>query len=1380
VTFITGIEVVNNNQPRYSINVLKNKTNFSTLCSQRNNKPYMRSIVFFALLVVLPCSVIVNAQWPSEKRTKICLNGWWDFLPVLDGTGRQFKEPGEIPEEGWLVNAMIVPGSWVTSSTEGENADTPWTEWRISDSYSFPSEWNQTNTAWYRRYLTLNSIDKTRKYFLQFDGILRESWIFINGHIAGHRKEGTLFSEHDITPYLIPGNNEIVVYITDYRRDENNRTYVHVGSDQMDNQRGIWGDVNLDERPAVRIQDLTIRTSTRNNEITLIYKLINETKKSISLRTDFSISENDRIHKSFGGQKITLRPGESETYECIEPWTGYIPWSPNNPQLYQLNIQLSANGNTLDYYTERFGFREVWIEGHNIILNGNIIHLRGEWGHKFHFGFFRPEYVRQWFGMLKELNMNYIRTHAFPHPKFMIDLADENGILVSLESAWFFSYQATDNDEFWNNAKEYARDIVNRYKNHPSIIFWSVGNEVRWGWDISEVIARGPEVQKVYEDLDTTRVAFSDGSTSLWDERTQKIISRHYGLECSGEDGWDRSKPLNVGELGKWHYGQPIDNLVWGNDEIFASFEKCVTAIAQETSDIILQARSNEVSCLFPWNLSCLDNYRSSTVEIKHNWTDFNTPYAKPLRTAPYGAEFTWWEPDSKGYIPGPGFDIIRHANRPFAVYIREKLNQVFDDEKIKHTVSLINDLGKTTDGTLRIEVTQNNETVYSKETIIQVTNGGTSKMEYNIPVKKVNSKSKVIINTYFLEGQTVTDSISRVVWATPSEEKVKPVQINECFVFGSGVMDAFLNKHKIKYHRIGNLEEILIHPKAVLIIEKNSITAGSTQNKTLAAFINNGGRVFIMEQDNSALPDISIQPKPSERCFIRAYNHPLMNQFTADEFAYWGDDPYGKSNSASYVVSEPFLKPDKGNTSILLDCGYGDFGNGGLNWSPLFETRAGKGIAMISQLRLSDKFEVHPSANKLILQILKYLSDWTPDENKELAVIDSNDIQVINKLGFKSADKDIAHVLVVSGQALNDETAVDYLNKRLHDGSNIIIHELDSAAIRHLGEKWRLDIAPVNLGKQYNLIRGADNKLLNGISNQETYWLDAGTYCQATENRKITDWLISSDSGTTLLTSENESCWREFYTQGASSEKLRMAVITHYLFNGPRESASGMIAFPINKGMLILTQMPLPEDDYYKAEIFWSQLLTNLNVTSSLNLFDGEKVAYGSQKSNGFPDSIRIINNPDSEMLNKIIGQGDPGEISERFRNQGLTDGFSWDIIKTPEGVLNIPDNCRDAVIYFELNPGRSRRLITTTGNWPDPSQQTLVDFAGEGTITLYVNGKKFQPLELDGKKNTISDINLNQYWNSILIHFIPRGRDLKILWRNRQGEPELEFEFN
>lgn len=128
-----------------------------------------------------------------------------------------------------------------------------------------------------------------------------------------------------------------------------------------------------------------------------------------------------------------------------------------------------------------------------------------------------------------------------------------------------------------------------------------------------------PEILQIYNDLDPTRVAYSDGSTSLWDELDQPLISRHYDLECTGEDFLDKSKPLHVGELGKFHYGQPIDNLVWGNDSIFGSYEKCAIDVAQEAADIMLQARSAEVASLFPWNISSLDNYRPSSKEMEHH-----------------------------------------------------------------------------------------------------------------------------------------------------------------------------------------------------------------------------------------------------------------------------------------------------------------------------------------------------------------------------------------------------------------------------------------------------------------------------------------------------------------------------------------------------------------------------------------------------------------------------------------------------------------------------------------------------------------------------------------------------------------------------------------
>lgn len=1317
----------------------------------------------------------------SDFRTNTCLNGWWDFQPVLTEAGKMHAEPGVIPKNGWLSNAILVPGSWKRAPSELRTAKNIWTKWETANSFSFPAVWDTTNTAWYRRTFQVDQIKKDKAYLLRFEGVLRESWIFVNGKEVGHRKEGSLPSEHDITAALKAGENEIVLFITDYKRDENGHTFVHVGTDQMGAIMGIWGDVYFQERPLVRVDDMTIQTSIRKNELTVIYTLINQSKKKVEVHPEFTVTEKYRTHLTFSNAPVTLNPGETKTITKITTWKGYIPWSPTNPQLYFLGIELNDKTQIVDILTERFGFREIWIDGHDFILNGKPIHLRGEWCHKDHFDFFRPEYIRQWFGMLKDMNMNYIRTHTFPHPKFVIEMADEMGILVCLESSWFMSNtQAMDKDEFWANAREHATENIYIYKNHPSIIFWSPGNEVRWGWNISAVVKHGPEIQKIYEDKDPTRLAFSDGSTSLWDERSQKIISRHYGVECTGEEFWDKSKPLHVGEFGKWHYGQPIDNLVWGNDSIFGTFEGCAIAIAKEAADVTLQARSNEVSCIFPWNISGLDNYRPVSTETKHQWSDYNAPYAKPLRTGAYASEFAWWQPNSKGYIPGAGFEIIKHANRPFAIYIREKFNQVFSDQEIIHTVSLINDLGKDVEGILKIEGFIDDKIVFSQSISKNIAESKTSREIIKIPAINVSQKSELLIKTSFSSGKTEFDCISRELWIIPAAEKTDKWNIAECLVFGDGSMRSLLESHQVNFKYIATLDAISTSKEQLLIVEKNSFITGSQQNKALQSFISKGGRVFMMEQENSAMPELKIESKPSEQSFIRAYMHPLMNQFTDSEFSYWGYDPYGKSNSDSWVTIKPFVKPTFGNTTILLDSGAGDFGSGGLLWTPLFEIHEGNGIAICSQLRLSEKMIAHPAALKMIRQTLIYLSGWSAKPETKLAISELKDQKALGNIGISwSSDVENGLFLASGNQILNTNSSAKLLAKA-NKGSTVILHSLDSAAIVSISNQWKLDIQPVNLGAQYNLVRESKNDVLNGISNQETYWLDKAHYTAPTNiNRKITDWLFKSTKGTVLLASESQSCWREFYTQGAQAECLRMPVITHYLYNGPRENACGMMQFEVGKGKLIVCQIPLPDSGYFKSQTFWSQLLANQGVAFTKSLFEGEGVVEGMSKSKGDPNTLRVIKNPGNQLVEQIISKGNPGETSERFTNQGLEKGFEWEKVEIKNGELVLTDDCKELMIYYELNPGRPRKLTEVVGGWPDPSQQTFIDLFGKGEVTLYVNGKQYEPLMLDGGKASVSDIDLNQYWNSILIHFKPQEKTLKMHWRNRQGRPEVEFQF-
>jgi len=205
-----------------------------------------------------------------------------------------------------------------------------------------------------------------------------------------------------------------------------------------------------------------------------------------------------------------------------------------------------------------------------------------------------------------------------------------------------------------------------------------------------------------------------------------------------------------------------------------------------------------------------------------------------------------------------------------------------------------------------------------------------------------------------------------------------------------------------------------------------------------------------------------------------------------------------------------------------------------------------------------------------------------------------------------------------------------------------------------------------------------------------------------------------------------------------------------------------------------------LPDNDYAKSKIYWSQLLSNLNVPFSRSLFEGDKVTFGAQKSEGFPEKVRIIKNPGKDLIKSIVAKGDPGETSERFVNQGLIEGFKWEIVKTIGGELTLPSDCAEVMIQYELKPGRPRKLQEVVGGWPDPSQQTLLDLFGKGKVTLYVNGAEYKSINPDGEKANIPDINLNQHWNSILIHFIPESANLKMLWRNRQNVPEMEFLFD
>jgi hypothetical protein len=1323
----------------------------------------------------------------NPLRTTTSLNGWWDFLPVLTEEAKLYSPPGPIPTGGWLTAAIPVPGSWSRGGpipTPQQIAEKPWLGFGINDSYALPAEWNDTNTAWYRRTFTVPHLQPGRRWVLQFGGILRYSWVYVNGRQVGSWTDGILPCEFDVTGAVRLGDNELVVYVTDFERNEQGKTFVPHGHDQMTAQRGIWQDVSLVSRGDLYADDVTIRTSTRRNELTVILTVANRSDRQRTITPQFEVTEavGGAHALSFAGPEITVPAGGSATVTAAQPWSGYQAWSPRTPHLYFLRTVLVEGAAPADVHDERFGFREVWTDAHRIMLNGTPAHLWGEWGHKMNFENFRPEYVRQWYRFLKDCNQNYYRSFGYPHPKVLFDLADEMGILIALEGAWQFGTSfALDDERLWQGAMRHIRNNIRRDKNHPCIVMYSTGNEVRWADNQPAIIRNMPRLAALYEQLDPTRIVYSDGSTSLWDEREQHVLSRHYGPECAGDESWwDKSKPLHAGELGKWHYGQPQDNCVWGDDSVFVSFANCHRTIALEAADTIEQARSNEVACLANWNLACLDNYRPWPRERKFDWPDWSAPHLKPLRTGPYVSEFAWWEPDAPGYAPGVSFEIIKNAFRPLAVIVRERLNHVFDDQPIKHTVTVANDTGGTVRGTLQVTMRRDERVLWQTAQPVEIGEGRTHRQRFDIPPQATGEVCEAVIESQLVEGPRLWDRHVRRIRVTPAAARSHKWAVGPVAVFGDGSIDDVLAAHGVEARRVESISKARPDQTPVLVIEKDAVQAGSDQNRQLEAFLRAGGRAVVLEQTASILPKLDLDTKPAERCHMYGGAADVLRGVGPEDLEYWGDMPYGMANSSSWVVVAPYRKPASGATRMLLHSAWGDFGHGGMHWSPLVETRVGDGLVLASQLRLTDRAAVHPSAMNILRNLLEHAASWRAPRGKTVQAAGPT-AEYLRGLGARvGAQGDLT---VVQAADL-DAAGAKALAARVKTGGSAIVYGLTVESAKTVSAAFGIDVRTVELGTIYHFIRARRDGVLDGLSNAETYWLDKPMYGPTDAvNRPMTDILLECPQGQVLLESESESCWREFFTLDGKSERTRMSVVTYYLWDGPRPKAAGLLRAPCGKGELLLCQVPIAADGYRKAGMFWSHILRNLGVAFDGSLIEGDRVAAGSKKSDGYPVVMRYILDPAPEMVERIIHAAAPQE--HRLPNHALNSGFAWTKAACQGGQFALPAAAKMVAMTFQFAAGRPRKAMPVEGGWPNPNLQTLMDVYGRGRVRVFFNGREYEPLDLGVEgQATVPDVDAEMEWNTVLLLWTPDPDDsalkLRMLWRNRQRQPEVEFDFD
>lgn len=1318
----------------------------------------------------------------SRSMERTSLNGWWDFLPV---TGQ--PQPG-VPTAGWLERALLVPSFWtklpdgVRQRGDSLYANRPnlFTETPdlskielLFDAFGYPSDWSRTRCGWIRRTVRLPPRDPARRSLLCFDAMMPKGTVFINGQRTVTHIHPTLPLDLDVTDLVREGDNEIAVLIEDYTRDDQGRPMVPSGNWIPLGHCGIWQDVAWVERNQVHVSDVTIRTAVREQRLQVIFEVTNASARERRIRVQADIRpwkqgrnpEATARALAIPEFELALPPRSARLHTVAVAWSDARPWWPESPSLYTLRTAVCEGDTTLDVSHERFGFREVWIDGPHLMLNGYPMHLFSDgWGHKLTPYYYTEAWMRKWIGMLRDAHMNHTRLCTHPHPPLLLDLADEEGILITGETGLHGSSGglAGDEPEFWRATRDHIRRFVRRDKNHPSIVLWSVANEMRWlPVKTRLTFEQLPELRRYFNELDPTRPAYHEGDSSLWNEADQPIISRHYQKSCAGIGWWDRRQPLHAGEVGIYHYAGPNNTSHLAGDRVWASFRELDQAAALDTALIIETARTLGVCCLSPWTVSCMENLRMERRLKKLKYRDLTLPGVKPLQVPAYSSEFNFWD-KGKGYTRNYGFNIQKRAFRPLALIDRSLRTGYFAGAQLRRELYLVNDTTAVVSGRIEMRIMRagkNARPLYTRTEAVTVARGqvGQSGFDFTIPASA--TPGTYVYSVQFKDGRgRRRDGWKRTLritrrtaipgtWATPLIR-------GRIAVFGPGSLRKTLDALCLDCHPVTSLAPDQLQGAAVLIVEKNAVVAGSRQNLEIQAFVRAGGRVLVMAQTVSIFPGLPIAEKPLQKNFIRAYGHPIFDGLREQELAFWSEAPYPLLAGDAYVAERMFRKNDATHLTFLTDGDEGGFGSGGLAFAGLVESFEEAGIIVACQLRLTERMADMPAAERLFINLLKYVGNYRKPASELPLVVSGTDSHRCN----------IAAVVTAA-----------------RAGRNVIVQNADSRTLAAYARALRVQLRP-RTGKFYQAVRVKEDPCLRGISNEDTCGITTFSYTSGAVNHMVaTTGLAPARGLESLLQTPTENCLDKLFVQGGQTEPLRATTLSLVRAAPKPEPAVLLGRVRTGRGQILFNQFAPPAEGREALKRLGHRLFANLGGIPVGSALDGPAVQAGGASSPGYPQRLHLLNVRADEALRRRLLES-TRFILEHIDSTPILGIPGWRLLTSETGQWSAAELDLEQDIYFysQVLSRVARKDVSSNLGIPNPDILTFLRLVGKGEVEVVLNGTQRASLVLDGEA-AVSDIPLEAGGNHVLIRWRPPSKDatLSMYWHDIEKRPETDLKF-
>ncbi len=934
------------------------------------------------------------------------------------------------------------------------------------------------HSAWFRLRFTVPAQAAGQRFRLRFEAVAHWCEVYLNRVRLGEHLGGFEPFEFDVTEELKPGEeNELIVGVTDWTaglkpgvkasdpsRVPRHSMLIPFGT-RVACVRGIWQDVFLVAHGPVAVVDTAVRTSVRQKRLEVRATLRNFSDRPQRAAVEAEVRDGGERVFSLRRRAVEIAPGKTAELTWSRQWANPRLWWPFDPHLYHLRLAVTADGKPSDQHVTRFGFREFWIDGIDYRLNGRIFRLRGLGCTSQHSG--REEIRREYLADMNEANITLMRNHMYPRPKYYYDIADEVGMCLKDESAFYCraSEYALDDERLWGNLRRHIAAMVVRARNHPSVLIWSTENEILHcgGAGTPGTDERIFELGQLIARLDPARPVEFEGDGDV--NGRAATVNIHYPREfgCHDHNLW----PNDAWWLGKEGNDRWPRELIWRKDKPLIIGEFCYYPYSRPPGGVSIFVGERA--------------YASAAAEREAHVMGVRF-ICEGARWAGAAGLNPWVRDHVYGGVCLP----------PVAVLARQWDHCFWVGETVPRDLLVLNDTLQTRELSLIVAVMKHGSPVWRwARDGIKLEPGG--RLELTVDLRVPQQAGRYTLVYRLREDERVVYDDERPLTVAAQRPLAVPPGLRVAIYDPGGASTKALADAGLVAKALARLSAAALTDVDLLIVGRDAWAARPTAGReTLGDFVRRGGKVLVLPQTRLPgwLPtDARVDTKHAATMTYAAWpGHPLLRGVSGEarELCWWSGD---------HLVARALLtKPTRGNFRIVAEAG----ARGGLRWTPLLELPDGRGWWVLCQYAVDEKCVTEPTARRLLQNVLHYAAEYrAPEPAALLAHVGDRFAEYLRSLGAEPsaladpgelAETPAPGVVVVDGARV-DESLARKLRRFAEAGGTVWVHAPDGADERALSVLAGAEVKLRKVAVRGRLVKTRRGGLLAGVSNSDVFW---------------------------------------------------------------------------------------------------------------------------------------------------------------------------------------------------------------------------------------------------------------------------------------------------